>query len=348
MVSPSLRAFVSSLCLRTETLAVLKVAKTSRCPHSAWQDRIAPLMPATPSPVLIAVGANKGYPLVGFFRRHAAAEGLDSRAWHAALQQAPLEKESDLCGPCRDCDALPPRAGGGAHARAYALELLPSNVALMRHVARHFNLSARVFHFAVAGPNATDYLGVDPNQAGFEVGAAMLQSDSGWTRRTVRVPSVTVDVFMRKQEISHAHYVAVDAEGWDALVIEGMGEALEHKRVDILTFEYHGLGFWNDDPAENFGQGRTLAATLRRLRAFGYVCFWQGENDTLPPASPPCWRADFEFRGWSNLVCTHRVDYARALANGRDVPHAHARTQTRAHAQLRTHEASRHARLASG
>ena len=350
MVSPSLRASAAPLCPGTTTIAGLKVAKARRCPHSAWQERSPPLIPTTPSPVLIAVGANKGYPLVDFFRRHAAVEGLDHRAWHAALQQAPLQKESDLCGPCRDCDALPPKVGGGGRARAYALEVLPSNVALMRHAARHFNLSARVFHVAVAGPNETEYLGVDPNQAGFEVGAAMLQRDSGWTRRTVKVRSVTVDGFMREQEISHAHYVAVDAEGWDALVIEGMDEALEHKRVDILTFEYHGLGFWNDDPAENFGQGKTLAATLRRLQAFGYACFWQGEDDTLPPASPPCWRADFEFRGWSNLVCTHRVDYARALANGRDVPHAHAhaRTQTRAHAQLRTHEASRHARLASG
>ena len=80
MVSPSLRAFVSSLCLGTKTIAVLKVAKASRCPHSAWQDRIAPLIPTTPSPVLIAVGANKGYPLVDFFRRHAAVEGLDHRA----------------------------------------------------------------------------------------------------------------------------------------------------------------------------------------------------------------------------------------------------------------------------
>ena len=55
--------------------------------------------------------------------------------------------------------------------------------------------------------------------------------------------AVALDDFVREQRLSSIYHVAIDTEGWDALVIEGMRETLAAKRVALLEFEVnnHGL-----------------------------------------------------------------------------------------------------------
>ena len=44
------------------------------------------------------------------------------------------------------------------------------------------------------------------------------------------VQAVALDDFVREQRLSSIYHVAVDTEGWDALVIEGMRETLAARR----------------------------------------------------------------------------------------------------------------------
>ena len=77
--------------------------------------------------------------------------------------------------------------------------------------------------------------------------------------------------------------------------------------VDVIEFEYSGA----------WAGGRSLEGTLAWLRTHSYQCWWQSAHGCISPASTPCWRPSFEWRGHSNLVCAHEGDgqYYRALVN---------------------------------
>ena len=98
--------------------------------------------------------------------------------------------------------------------------------------------------------------------------------------------------------MQHVHLASVDAEGQDALILEGMRGLLDARAVDVIEFEYHRIGFWK--PGQRSLE-ETLAWLLRRTDP--YRCYWQGAKGCLAPASPPCWEPSFEIRDMSNLVC---------------------------------------------
>lgn len=130
----------------------------------------------------------------------------------------------------------------------------------------------------------------------------------GWTA----VPSTTIDAFMRRARIPHIHWLSVDAEGWDALILEGASGLLSGKHIDILEFEYHSKGMWATKQPE--ADRRNLKDTLKSLQSNGYTCFWQGaERGALAEASGGRWCDSFEFREHSNLMCSHLEPLVVAL-----------------------------------
>ena len=59
-----------------------------------------------------------------------------------------------------------------------------------------------------------------------------------------------------------------------------------------------------------------LKEQLRSLTWVGYTCFWQGERGAVAQASGERWCNRFEWRGHSNLVCSHLtslIDELRAM-----------------------------------
>jgi hypothetical protein len=118
----------------------------------------------------------------------------------------------------------------------------------------------------------------------------------------VDAQATSMDDFLMRGSPMHVYQVTIDTEGWDALVLEGMRSSLRAKLVQIVEFEYSGFGFWG---LRRSAGGRTLEGTLNWMSDLGYFCFVQGRTG-LVPASPPCWRASFEMRRWTNLVCAQR------------------------------------------
>ena len=99
-----------------------------------------------------------------------------------------------------------------------------------------------------------------------------------------------------------------DTKGWDALALEGAHASLRAQRIVVLKFEYSGKGFWEAGRAD----GRTLGATQEWLRALGYYCFLELPGH-LRPISGACWRAEYEYHRWSDVVCSCRPEVLDAF-----------------------------------
>ena len=118
---------------------------------------------------------------------------------------------------------------------------------------------------------------------------------------TVAVDVVALDDFLLSERLSRVYHVAIDVEGFDALVLEGMRRTLAERRVSVVEFEVNGLGFWNAGHAE----ARPLRGVLAAFDAAGYRCFWQFPH-ALVPASEGCFVPRVSRRAplkWTNLVC---------------------------------------------
>jgi hypothetical protein len=115
--------------------------------------------------------------------------------------------------------------------------------------------------------------------------------------------------------------------GYDALVIEGMREALRRRRVALVEFEVNnrGAGMWTTSPPRATGRTlsrrfhrqhegkRTVNGTLNLLHTAGYTCFWILSH-TLIRASGECWLDVFGRKlTWSNILCAHEPQVISAL-----------------------------------
>ena len=96
------------------------------CPGDSWFDELAQRFPIK-SPVMINVGANKGYAVADFVARHDQSRGVSARAWHRAILNASAIMQSGnldhlSCGVCKACKRKPPgrRCGAAADAASNA------------------------------------------------------------------------------------------------------------------------------------------------------------------------------------------------------------------------------------
>ena len=277
--------------------------------------------------IVINVGANKGYNVVSFATlwSNALWQRLDPQAWQKAIlayangqgdgnRKRYLNYKPD--GACHETSGkYRLRHQQQAHRRertvhVHLLELLPSNRQLLRWLINFTRLSDVAFVHDYAISNAT-YLAPEPaGSAGYETvslkdGAFANRVGARWgqNKRTIQV--LTLDEFMLRQRLDEVWAVVIDAEGYDALVLEGMRRVLGAHRVVFVEFEYHSIGYWGS--AVPLSERRSLKATQQWLGALGYTCFMEAW-DTVAPISGPCWMDAFETRQWSNVVCTHRAE----------------------------------------
>lgn len=311
----------------------LHLAKLSRCPRDHWHAAIEARV-ASPSMTMLVVGANKGYGVLELLQRYSATN-LSGVDWQQQLQTGHA-KCGRCCGICNDCFArltrglLPYAQRAAAAVRVHAFEVLPTNVAMLRAATARFGLHAQVEVHAQAVSNSSADMELggqfgwrNSNQPGYECAmpsfrSAARQAPTGSTARqkraqkraggTIALQATTIDAFVAARRIERVHVLEIDANGMDALVLEGAAQTLAANRIDVVAFEYHGIGFYG-----TCGECRSLRGMLTRLEALGYACYWQGAQGGVARASGRCWQDAFEFWGWSNLVCTHRADLRQVL-----------------------------------
>ena len=304
-----------------DALATMMLARASSCPSDHWLDILTPWLQAQAPTVYFNVGANKGFNTAQMFQRLTVAN-VTNAEWFRRLKvhnekvkgviKAKGVKNgrvtgAKLCGICRACgwkrtsngsSSAPLAAPSALH--AYAFEMLPSNAEWLRTAFRHFGIPVHLEHAVVSNVSAGAVdLPVDSPIGHEGHSASSILSPRPAGPRMIRVPTVSLDSVMRRERIAHAHFVSIDAEGHDALIMDGLRDALERGAVDLLEFEYHSVGFWAKDATG----GRTLAATLAWLQHLSFFCYWEGKGGCIAPASPPCWFRTHEIRVMSNLVC---------------------------------------------
>lgn len=312
------------------------------CPLVPWEpavvDALYPGCTWPDAPTMVNVGANKGYGVAEFLQLWQGARPQpSSEQWGAAVgKYATLKKTQYLhwirCGACSDCRAPPPWAAApwiadgqrGCPKAApwpdvHALELTSENRELLRYVVRETGVDSFVTVWDLAGGNESVdvrmprrrkfignelvHLPTGPARAGAEA-APEPEPEPEWVEVT------TVDAFLRRAHVDAVHHLKIDTEGHDALVLEGAREALRARRIEVVSFEYSGHGYWN--PRLVGAEHRTLEATQRWLLELGYRCFLVSKR-TLHPLSGACWRPAFEARRWSNVACSARPPAIAAL-----------------------------------
>ena len=322
--------------------ALSLVRHSNGCAHAPWIQRAADLHHASSSVAdgslvsNIVVGANKGYDAPAFLSlwSPSLAKRLGGQTWKRLIMAYAKGTgvDKDICtfctyveasnrkhnflqmfptGPCKNEANVRHKH----HARSrlvphvHLLELLPSNRQLIRWLVNRTDIAsfAHVHDLAASNESSRAFSAPDASKyAGIEALALSVPWNLKEKKRSFRtgntIETTTIDDFMARERLSEAWLVQIDTEGWDALVLEGMRKSLAAKRIAFVEFEYSGRNFWS--PASGADR-RTLEQTQRWLGELGYTCFLQTASD-LAPISGQCWRADFERRRWSNVLCAGR------------------------------------------
>ncbi len=303
-------------CART-----IHLAHRSKCPTDEWHDAVSPELarlalrapgnPATCHVRAVHVGANKGFKVASFEARYRrlrlGSRPISAEAWHKAISAATQRGIVSACGMCQDCRASLPRVRHGCSTEVHAFELLDANVRLLRDAFASFGVRGSVTHAAVGNMTGVAFTR-DPKGRPGEEGASAKTRRSGPHSSAVR--ALTLDGWAEESGVRRIHELTIDAEGWDALVLEGAERLLSRRAVDLLEFEYNDRGKWSIGLRDR----RYLKRVLAQLHGLGYGCFWQaGLNRTdrtplgIARANGPdgwCEQLAAERPFWSNLVCS--------------------------------------------
>lgn len=134
------------------------------------------------------------------------------------------------------------------------------------------------------------------------------------------VPAVTVDRWLRESahDKSEVHLLKIDAEGYDAGVLDGAVETLARGAVQWVVFEYNDK--WSDTKGEAgvgpvpMSRPYRLQSTVTWMRELGYLCFLITPQALVPLSTmkkgevPSWWQDSYEFLSWSNVLCGRRED----------------------------------------
>ena len=250
---------------------------------------------------MLNIGANKGYNLVEFVQRYSAAPAnLTHANWYSLLREHGCAAQ--CCGVCGLCRAQRIKQQATASVHLHAFELQQANAQMLQKLVRLAGLPVSVHSVAVSNATGTVYTASDVKPGSESVGIA---KRAGNAKRLVARPVTTVDAFMAGHGVPRAHFVSIDTEGYDPLVMYGMERALTEKRIDVLEFEF------NRKWKAVLQSARPMRPVVDWLHARGYVCFWQGNRGALAQISAGCYQEETRNRfgfARSNAVCTHRAD----------------------------------------
>ena len=317
----------------------LLVLLSEPCAGSLWQAALAESLPRSAiedseSPLAyINVGANKGYNIAEFLSIW-TNKPVTNGVWHKHIKRFASEVKSATlstqayvsCGVCGVCHAITrPARPRAAKVVAHAFELLPQNQRLLQYVTTASGMGSVINVHPMAVSNHTGQMpfikypsstyGKEGTALCASAGSCALSSVAmrSWLRKTkatmITANITTVDEFMRREALREAFMVSIDVEGFDPLVLEGMRQTIESKRVQIFEFEHGNKGFWREDKG---AEQRTLRAMAEGwLSKAGYTCYWETYKGRLVPVLGKCWatalleQASPHTLHWSNVVCAH-------------------------------------------
>mmetsp|Transcript_10977 Transcript_10977/g.23935 ORF Transcript_10977/g.23935 Transcript_10977/m.23935 type:complete len:369 (-) Transcript_10977:189-1295(-) len=294
------------------------------CGDVKWAEAVADVLPRRPPVTLVNVGANKGYRVPEFLALWSRTR-ISNLQWQEHLLSYAREHELGFlqkysCGNCADCRTPLPASHSRKGARVHLLELLPATRALLRSTIAAEKLGGVVTLHELAASNGSGQLAVPQGlSASDERASATIHADGrpdalhavSRERNLERVRASSLDDFFAAERLRRVYHVAIDTEGWDALVLEGMRGAIARRRVALIEFEVSDRGMWSRASAG--AEARSVRGVLEMVGRAGYSCWWLLQN-SLIPASGKCF---LERPGvvWSNMLCAHEPPLVERLYN---------------------------------
>lgn len=293
------------------------VASVWTCAGAEWLEQLTLEAPAIFSarPVLLNIGANKGYAAPHFLSLWSQHPNATVKAWHREISNVARGRTAlgdepgrarhhgflsrQMCGACGACRAKPPRPHARNGGYVHLCEMAVANSRLLRHLVNATNLQQLITVHNVAAANESGTVYAPKVLVGTE-----FASVRGWVgnESVDRIKQSTLDDLSVSLQLPEVIDVCtIDTEGHDPLVLEGMAALLRGKRVTLLEFEYHGKGFWSRTNPER----RSLERTAAMLGDMGYRCYLEAPTSVYLPINQGCWHPRFEARRWSNVLCTH-------------------------------------------
>ena len=335
-----------------------KVRQSGACQGTGWLDDAAPAILAGIAEegkfTFINAGANKGYELVQVLQRFGNASITES-SWHSELlsylralgenHHVGHYSAKGAANPCGVCGACREHTAALASARVDAtlFELNPATAEWLQHAVARFMPLGHTQHNvqlvnAAVGNVTGGWVAVGTRGAvGDERSKALKQqpqppaSSHGAATEVPRLPVVALDDYLDKRAVHRVHYLSIDTEGSDMLVLSGLQRSLARGAVDVLEFEV------SPAPMNEFKM------RLRELHSWGYACWWMGgalsmttgpgavgrkrmdsqllRTGCLSPATGACWRDSFlipQKHGFSNMLCARSDEVRARLAQRAD------------------------------
>lgn len=257
--------------------SICKVQKSpwqSFCPSWLWLTMYhAPDKENRPA-VFVDIGCNKGYSIASWYEQFAPSSGVNKKAIcniHKSLQTPKYQ------GVCLDCKEKAKFGNGGGPApKAYCIDGSPHTHAKTKQLAKMLQKDMplaqgwKLFHNAMT--NATGSITYE-DCSNEDCGVARPGDKQRTKKRWRTVPAMTYDDFAKANSIDFADLVKIDTEGEEPLIIQGMHESLQAKRVGFLAFEVHGSG-------KGWYRAFDMARIVDLLDAYGYTCYM----DSMAPA----------------------------------------------------------------
>lgn len=93
--------------------------------------------------------------------------------------------------------------------------------------------------------------------------------------KAVKVPVLTVDQLVSRDDIAHVDFLKIDTEGHDMTVLEGATSTIAKRAVTVIMFEFN--EFWPRTAQEPYGSA--LEYVVKGLLApHDYICYLEGKN----------------------------------------------------------------------
>lgn len=261
----------------------------SACGESKWMEEMHRLSPTGPK-IMLDIGCNKGYTSAKMFGMWAPEIGFNPRALHKNRPEV-------WCGNCGDCqeDIKSEISSSSGGLTVYCFEPSQANFAnLLLTRDTFFQSTKSDVHWLtmnVAASNQTGSAHFARNCTS-EQCALNLESNS-----YDLIDTITVDAFIEKYQIPYVDILKIDAEGFDATVIQGSLQSIAGKKIGVVSFEYHEVGVWRH---------YALKEVVEWFNGFDYVCYFDGKPSLARLTG--CWDDAYEMYEWSNVVCLKRTD----------------------------------------
>lgn len=268
----------------------------SACPDLHWGSLVT--LPS--SPVLMNIGANKGYAVAEWLADFGHPEG---GVTPHSLRGFYRTRFPDLplihgCGYCKDCHYGRDRKVTRAEVnpqdypgiKVYAVEPSNGNFQLLEAFFNEFAEKLDLTLVKAAVSNSTGVAEFPNVKVGHEAGF-IGDVSNGYTMVNV----TTVDDLMEAYNLQGLDILKIDTEGFDPLVLKGAQRTLSQGRASIVNFEYHSLNHW---------QTTSLKSVVEQLDQYGYDCYFEASLAMIRITR--CWNDAMEFKKFSNVLCALR------------------------------------------